>query len=83
MKKRYTAAILNRNSWSPICGHYEVIDDCGHKHRTRAAAEKCLMKLKHYDHATNSFNSWYAYGEVCESTSCGHLAVSEPEYRQR
>ena len=72
-KKYYAAAILDPNSWGATCGCHNTEKECGHRHRTPEAAAKCLNSLKHSSNGGQSFNDWYAFGCVCESTECGHL----------
>jgi hypothetical protein len=47
MSRTYQAVAIRTSSWS-ICDGVKVCDDiadCGHRHKTIAAAEHCLAKL--------------------------------------
>lgn len=41
----YSVVVRDANSWSRDTGIYSELDNCGHKHRTVEAAQKCLEAL--------------------------------------
>lgn len=45
MKDHYTVVARDPNSWRESTGEHFVTWDCGHRHRTEAAAERCELKL--------------------------------------
>ena len=59
-KTHYRVIVRNPNSWSPTTGEHEILNDCGHKHRTQEAAEKCMAKLVDFNYRTSASGSWNA-----------------------
>lgn len=56
----YRVIVRNPNSWSPVDGEHEMLNDCGHKHRTEEAARRCMEKLVDFNYRTSSSGSWNA-----------------------
>ncbi len=44
-KHTYAAVSRDCNSWDPSTGESHITWTCGHKHKTRTAAERCLMTM--------------------------------------
>ena len=55
----YTVAV-ETGSTSMDYSFYEERCNCGHKHKTREAAEKCLSKLTKRDKNGNCSQLWYS-----------------------
>lgn len=76
-KTTYSVVVRNSNSWTQNRDgsnrEYEITAHCGHKHKTEAAAEQCLLNL----------TAWYcncgersdAHHRRC-SSSTGHTQNS-------
>lgn len=56
----YRVVVRDPNSWSASTGEHCLIRECGHRHRTEAAAERCLRKLVDFNYRTSSSGSWCA-----------------------
>ena len=41
----YSVIVRDPNSWNASTGIHQELNNCGHKHRTLAAAQKCINKL--------------------------------------
>ena len=56
----YRVIVRDPNSWSAGNGEHHILNDCGHRHRTELAAEKCMDKLVDFNYRTSSSGSWNA-----------------------
>jgi len=45
MNHHYTVIVRDPNSWSASTGIHTATDECEHRHRTYAAAERCRTNL--------------------------------------
>ena len=57
---------------------YQITRDCGHIHRTEAAAERCRQKLYHYNKERNTCSAaWYnaQVSRVYKGYEDSHLAI--------
>lgn len=64
----YSVIVRNPNSWSASTGIHEELANCGHKHKTYAAAKACFDRLTAWRDGSTSAR-WY-HARIEDST--GH-----------
>lgn len=84
-KSHFTAVVFSGSTC--MCRTLQhTSNECGHRHKTEAAAERCLNKLQNWSKDGKSCSATWYNGKVVERDKSGHDLIwvqsSETEYEK-